>query len=133
MTYPSEPNPYGAPGQPGQQGYSGQQGFPGQYGFPGQQGYPGQPPFAQGFPGQPPVQKKNTLGVLAVVFAAFFDICAIGLILGIVAVATAKGDERQKKFGWIAIGIAIAWGVITLILRAAGILDFSGSVSTSAS
>ncbi|ADG98318.1 conserved hypothetical protein [Segniliparus rotundus DSM 44985] len=112
MTYPSEPNPYSEAGQPG---------------APGQQ-----PPF-QGFPAQqPPAEQKNTLGILAIVFAALFDICAIGLILGIVAVATAKGNQQQKKFGWIAIGIAIAWGVLGVILSLTGMLDLGFNASTTA-
>jgi hypothetical protein len=112
MTYPSEPNPYSEAGQ---------------------HGVPGQQPSFQGFPApQPPAEQKNTLGILAIVFAALFDICAIGLILGIVAVATAKGNQQQKKFGWIAIGIAIAWGLIGAILSLTGVLDFDLSTSTTA-
>ncbi|EFV12614.1 hypothetical protein [Segniliparus rugosus] len=107
MTYPTEPNPYGNAGQPG---------------------FSGQP----GFQGQPPVEQKNTLGLLAVIFAGLFNICGIGLILGIVAVVTAKDNAKQKKFGWIAIGVAVAWGLFFAILSLSGVLDFSGSVSTTA-
>ena len=63
-------------------------------------------------------QESSAIGILSIVFGALGGF--LGLIFGIIGIATYKKPENKKKC-YIGIGLFCAWIVIDIILFAVGL------------
>ncbi|MFH9731181.1 DUF4190 domain-containing protein [Streptomyces sp. NPDC017260] len=124
--YPQGQHPQGQYPQgpyPGQQPYPGHPGYPGHPTHPGGWGQPG-PPYGA-HPRKPPV---NGVAIAAFVLGVFCCVPAVGLVLGLIALARIRRrGERGKGFavaGSVLSSVGLALWVVSLDTgAAAGIWD----------
>ena len=78
-------------------------------------------PTGKSDPSNPPAGISKVLGILSIVFSILGGI--LGLIFGIICIVTDK-EGKDKKYGYIGIGIFLFWIVLFILFIVLGLVGF---------